>query len=111
MAFSNVTITHAWPATVSGTVTFTLTQDMTNGAQTYPAGLSWTAAVSSGTAIAVSLPANNDPATVPAMPLQANYVCTIRLTNVAPQTYFVMVPAGAGSVDLYTLIPSLQQVS
>lgn len=110
MAFTDVTLTHSWPSS-TGTVTFTLTQTMANDEMTYQAGYSVAGTLDEQGNLSVSLPANTDPATLPAAPLNAAYLVTIRIAAVAPETYTVTVPADQGdNFDLWILIPTEQQV-
>lgn len=108
MAFTTRTITHTFvnadgtPA--SGSVTFTLTKRMTNGATTIvPAEV--VAALSASGQLSQALTANNDPGTTPA---DAQWRVDLRLaTPGAPLTeaFYVTVPSGTGAIDLGSLLP------
>ncbi len=116
MAFTSITVTHNFndgASTAAGTVTFQLTETMTNGTATHFAGETIEASLTAG-ALSQALPANNDPGTTPSAPAAAQWAVTVRLTGeqARTETYFVTVPYNAvgGTVDLFTLIPSAPQV-
>lgn len=104
--FTSTTLTHTFtnpdgtPAT--GTLTFTLTKAMTNGSSTIlPAKV---VATLDGTgSISQSLVSNADTGTNPP---DAQWRVDLRLNGMDPLSYFIVVPASGGSVDLGTLLPS-----
>jgi hypothetical protein len=113
MAFTIATITHDFLApdgsNAVGDVEFSLTDEMTNGSVTYPKGYVITASLVNG-ALSQAIPSNLDAGTVPLVP-QAMWQVTIRITGADDQTFWINVPSGGGSVDLFTLIPSSEQVN
>lgn len=115
MSFTMITVTHG-PiynldgSYASGEIVFRLTKRVTNGVQTYAQQVAAKAVLSATGTISISLPANNDPATVPA---DSQYVVAFLLNGANGQAlpedeYFVTVPynAAGGTVDLGTLLPS-----
>jgi hypothetical protein len=48
--------------------------------------------------------------TVPAPPNNTNWRVDIRIAGAPVKTYYIVVPAVSGSVDLFTLIGTQQQV-
>lgn len=48
--------------------------------------------------------------TVPAAPQNTQWRVDLRVTGASERSFFITVPAGGGSVDLFSLIPSTQQV-
>lgn len=115
MAFTPITVTHTFDdgaTTAAGTVTFQLTATMTNGTQSHQVGETIEASLTAGVLSQV-LPATDDVGTIAlGRPM---WIATIRLTGeqARNETYFVNVPSAApgGTVDLFTLIPSIVQVS
>jgi hypothetical protein len=120
MAFTQVTVTHTFEnadgTTPTGSVTFRLTERMTNGTTTIEP-IEITATLTSGVLSQV-LFANDDTATVPGPNntggdlAPAQYMCTIRLgTYQAVETYYFTLPhADSPTVDLFTLFPTGEQV-
>jgi len=49
--------------------------------------------------------------TVPSAPQNTQWRVDLRITGASVRTFFITVPAGGGTVDLFTLIPDAQQVS
>ena len=115
MSFTLINVTHG-PifnldgSYASGEILFRLTKRITNGVQTYAPQIAAKATLSGTGTISISLPANNDPATVPG---DSQYVVTFLLNGAAAQMlsqdeYFITVPynAAGGTVDLGTLLPN-----
>lgn len=106
MSFTEATITHTFrnadgtPA--SGAITFTLTERMTNdGVTIVPAEI--TAALNAEGKLSQKLTANNDPGTIPQ---DALWRVDWRIQGPPmPESYFITVPSGGGTVDLGTLLP------
>lgn len=113
MAFTFATLTHQFPtingANAIGEVTFTLVEEMSNGADTYAEGSVIEETLSAG-ALSATVPSNVDTGTVPTIP-QPQWRVDIRIVGSPVQTFFITVPASAGTIDLFTLIPSEEQVS
>jgi hypothetical protein len=102
MAFTQITVTGNYGTGVTGQVTFTLTQPMSNGGQMLvPTPIQ--ATVTNGT-FSVTLPANDDAATVPQ---GVSWGVTEVLSTGQPADYFITVPSAApgGTVDISTLRP------
>lgn len=53
---------------------------------------------------------NTVPGTTPAAPLNASWRVDLRILGASQRSFFVVVPANGGTVDLFTLIPFQQQV-
>ena len=111
MSFSTRTVTHLFQnadgTAASGRLVFTLTGRMTNGTTTIvPAEVS--ANLDNTGAISVSLTANNDTATVPT---DTQWRVDFRILGADPETFYIIVPTGTGSVDLGSLLPGNQQVT
>lgn len=106
MAFTTRTITHTFvnadgtPA--SGSVEFTLTKRMTNGGVTIvPAKI--TAPLDTEGKISQSLTVNTD---VDTIPQDASWRVDWRIMgSPMPESYFITVAPGEGSVDLGSLLP------
>ena len=105
--FSTATISHTFTnpdgTPAAGSLTFQLTQRMTNGTTSvFPSEI--TANLNSSGQLSVELTANNDTGTIPTT---AQWVVTIRLQGYSYSTeqYVITVPTGGGSVDLGTLLP------
>lgn len=49
--------------------------------------------------------------TVPAAPQNSQWRVDLRILGAAIKTFFIVVPAGGGTVDLFSLIPNQQQVA
>lgn len=109
MAFTTRTLTHTFKSADNsdaiGEIEFTLTEEMTNGADTLAKE---TVIVSYLIAGVLSQPVtcNTDADTVPT---NAEWRVDIRIQNSDVQTFFIVVPPGL-SVDLFTLIPEQEQV-
>lgn len=106
MSFSVATITHTFQnadgSSASGTVTFRLTKRMTNGTTTVlPTEI--TATLSPTGTISQTLTSNVDSGTVP---VDAQWICTIRVVPAQIEEYAIVVPTGGGTVDLGTLLPN-----
>ena len=107
MAFTIRTIVHSFlnldQTPASGSVELQLTGAMTNGSQTYAASAPIIAPLDPSGNLSVSVPANDDAAT---LPLGRMYQVTLKIAGARPETYTVSVPsAGTGSIDLGTLYP------
>jgi hypothetical protein len=114
MGFTAITVTHGPILNLdgsygSGTVAFRLSTRITNGVQTYTPVVPVHATVSPEGMLSQVLPANNDPATLPA---GSFYIVTFFLNGSSGQTlsgdeYEITVPYNApgGTVDLGTLLP------
>ena len=110
MSFSTLTVTHSFlnadGTYASGSITFTLTESITNGTTTYvPASI--TANLSSTGGLSQALPANTDTGTIPT---DSQWRVDINILGAKAQTFFIVVPTGGGSADLYSLMPGSQQV-
>ena len=102
-----------------GSVTFTLTDTMTNGADSITKGTAFDSILVAGVLDQPSIASNIDPGTVPTIP-QAKWRVDIRIEDTV-DTYFITVPVGGpfiGSeeapavvLDLFSLFPSEEQVS
>lgn len=105
MALSTRTVTHQFknPDTTpaSGSVIFTLSKRMTNGTTSVVPGLPVTAMLDASGNLSQALYANNDAGT---SPTDAQWRVDIRVGNEDSGPYFIVVPSGAGSVDLGTLL-------
>jgi hypothetical protein len=110
MAVTPVTVTHTFlnpdgtPA--SGIVAFRLSGRMTNGTTSYASTVPIHATLDANGQLSQSVPANNDPATVPT---GTNYTVTLFVNGESGDTYAdVVVPydAAGGTVDLGSLLPS-----
>lgn len=103
ISFSTATITHMFEqadgTAASGSIEFTLTKRMSqSGVTIVPSTI--TATLVSG-ALSQQLTANNDPGTIPG---DATWRVDIRLDS-DPLTYYITVPTGGGTIDLYSLLP------
>jgi hypothetical protein len=110
MAFTTRTITHVFTnadgTAASGSITFWLTQRMTNsGTSVMPAQI--TANLDSNGNLSQSLYCNDDTDTTPT---GAQWRVDLRILGAEQESFFISVPSGSGSVDLGTLLPSSQQV-
>lgn len=110
MAFSTRTITHSFEgadgSAASGSVTFQLSKRMTNGSTTVlPAEI--TANLVAG-ALSQVLTANTDTGTIPQ---DAQWRVDWRISSATgspvTETFWIVVPAGSGSIDLGTLLPQM----
>lgn len=101
MAFSTVTVSHSFGASATGTLTFRLSEPITNGTETQvPEEI--VAALDAGN-LSVTLVANDDLATTPA---GTNYTVTQNITGAPIMDYAISVPSANPTVDLGTLMPS-----
>jgi len=86
----------------SGTLTFTLTQAMTNGVTVTPEPI--VATLVNG-AFSIVLDANDDPETVPK---GSQYGVTEQIAGSQPRDYFILISHAASPVDISTLMPGEQ---
>ena len=109
MAFSTRTITHTFTgadgSAAAGSITFALTKRITNGTTTIlPAEI--TATLDANGNLSQVLTANTDTGT---MPQDSEWRVDWRIssTSGAPVTesFWIVVPAGSGAVDLGSLLP------
>ena len=110
MSFTTRELTHTFQnadgTAASGSLTFTLTQRMTNSGTTLiPADL--TANLDASGNLAQTLTCNNDAATVPT---GAQWRVDFRILGAQNESFFISVPSGGGSLDLGSLLPGNQQV-
>jgi hypothetical protein len=113
VSFSAATVTHSFEnadaTAASGSVQFTLTGAMTNGTTTIvPASV--TANLNNSGVLSQSLTSNVDTGTVPAAPSNTQWRVDLRILGAQEESFFIVVPTGGGTVDLFSLIPSAQQV-
>ncbi|HEY1690066.1 MAG TPA: hypothetical protein VGF95_14520 [Solirubrobacteraceae bacterium] len=106
MAFSERVVTHTFQnadgTSASGSVEFTLTKRMTNGATTIvPASI--TAALDSEGKLSQGLTANDDAGTLPA---DSQWRTDFRIQGATEtETFYIVVPSGSGTIDLGALLP------
>jgi hypothetical protein len=105
VAFTKRTITHtvenADGTPGSGSITFTLTKRATNGTTTIlPSEI--TANLNSEGKLSQELIANTDSETIPT---DTQWRVDFRLLGDSPETFYITVPSGSGSIDLGTLLP------
>lgn len=105
MSFSKATITHTFEnadgTAASGVIEFTLTKRMSQpGTTIVPASIS--ASLNSSGQLSQALTANNDTGTIPD---DARWRVDFRILGAEQESYFITVPTGGGTVDLYTLLP------
>ncbi len=110
MAFSQCTVTHTFEnadgTAASGSIEFTLTNIMTNGATTLvPASI--TANLNGSGQLSQALTSNADTGTIPTT---TQWRVDLRILGAQQQTYFITVPTGGGTADLFTLMPGAQQI-
>lgn len=105
MAFTKRKITHLVTepsgAAASGSIEFTLSKRITNGAETIVPG-SVSAPLNSTGELSVELPSNSDAGTTPS---DSQYRVDLRITGAAPETFWIVVPTGPGTTDLGSLLP------
>jgi hypothetical protein len=113
MAFSTATITHQFTdadgSDSVGWVVFTLTEDMTNNGVTIAKETVIESALVDGALSQEGVTSNLDTGTTPTVP-QPQWRVDIRLQGADVQTFFITVPTGGGTIDLFTLIPGEEQV-
>lgn len=111
--FTNSTVTHKFVnadgTTAAGYLVFTLTERMTNGNKTYEA-TRFEATLDGSGNLSQVLVSNIDTDTQPAWPWYARWRVDFHITGSTRETYYIVVPAGGGTVDLFDLIPTQQQV-
>jgi hypothetical protein len=104
------TITHTFlnadGSVAAGTVTFKLTDRISNGVDDVEPTVI-TAALNGSGAISVQLYSNQDAGTVPP---DTYWQAFIRVSSLPPENFRITVPTGGGSIDLYQLLPGAQQV-
>jgi hypothetical protein len=105
VAFTKRKITHVITepsgAAASGSVEFTLSHRVTNGAETIVPG-SVSGALNASGELSVELPSNVDTGTTPG---DSQYRVDFRITGAAPETFWIVVPTGPGTTDLGSLLP------
>lgn len=108
MSFSTRQITHAFEnadgTPASGSVTFSLSKRITNGSTTIVPAEITTSLDPTGN-LSQTLTANNDVGTIPQ---DSQWRVDFRLaTPGAPvtETFWIVVPAGSGAIDLGSLLP------
>lgn len=110
MAFSTATITHTFEnadgTPASGSITFRLTDIMTNGVVSL-VPMSITKNLDNSGNLSQVLTSNADATTVPTT---TQWEVDMRIAGASQQTFFIVVPTGGGTLDLFSLIPSVQQV-
>lgn len=105
MSFTVATITHLFvnadgtPA--SGAVEFALTKRMSQTGQTIVPG-TLTANLNASGQLSQPLTANVDSGTIPQ---DAQWRATLRIIGDPQDTFFITVPSGGGTVDLFSLLP------
>ena len=111
MSFTSASVTHQFfnadGTYASGAVTFTLTKRIANGGVSYAPNAVTYNLSTTGTLTAV-LVSNSDASTVPT---DSQWRVDIRVMGTELETDYIVVPAGGGSIDLGTLLPSAQQVA
>jgi len=105
VSFSRRLITHtvenADGTPGSGAITFTLTKRITNNGTTIlPSEI--TANLNSEGKLSQELLANTDQETIPT---DSQWRVDFRLLGDSPETFYIIVPTGSGSIDLGTLLP------
>lgn len=112
MPFTTRTITHTFSnadgTACSGSVTFNLTQRMTNGTSTLVPASEVTGTLNAGGALSVVLTSNTDTGTVPT---GAAWRVTFRLAGCDIEQFYITVPPGPGTTDLGSLLPAAEQVA
>lgn len=111
MAITTRTVTHAFAygdgTPCSGKIVFTLTGRMTNtGSSIMPSEV--TASLDGTGNISQVLACNNDTGTTPSGIM---WRVGLHIAGIEPEDFYIAVPAGSGSIDLGTLLPSTVQVS
>ncbi len=106
MAFTSVELTGTFqsPTPASGTLTFTLTQAITNG-DVVLAPSPVTVTLDEGGRFSLMLAANDDAATIPQ---GVRYGVTEQIAGAQPRDYFILVPHATSPVDISTLMPGEQ---
>ena len=111
--FTQATITHTFlnadDSVATGKLTFTLDDQMTNGTSTVmPTRFEVT--LNGSGAFSQLLYSNVDPGTTPPPPWQTRWRVDFHITGASQRTYWIEIPTGGGTIDLFTLIPSYPQV-
>lgn len=105
MAFSQATITHTFEnadgTPASGSIEFSLTKRMSQVGQTIVPG-SITANLNAQGQLAQNLTANTDAATIPQ---DAQWRADFRILGAEEESFWIVVPSGGGTVDLFSLLP------
>lgn len=111
-AFSTTTVTHTFVnadgSTATGTVTFTLDDQMTNGTSSVMP-TRFEAALVDG-AISQGLVSNVDTNTTPPPPWNTRWRVDFHIVGASQRTFWIVVPSGGNTVDLFDLIPAYPQV-
>lgn len=102
MAFSCQTVTGSFPGQ-SGSVTFTLTEEISNAGMTLVAGVQRVAALDASGNVSAVLTSTLDPGT--ASQGNPSWRCDERLVGLPETSWFFSLPPGPGTVDLSTLRP------
>lgn len=110
MSFTTATITHKFTnadgSAGSGAVTFTLNKRITQPGQTIIPG-EITATLNASGDLSQSLTSNVDATTVPQ---DSQWLVTFRLVGDSVDgPYSITVPSGGGTIDLATLLPTVEQ--
>lgn len=111
MSFTTRTVTHTFQnadgTPASGSVTFALSDRMTNsGTTVLPTEV--VGSLNGSGQLSVVLTANDDAGTVPT---GAQWRVTFRILGASEEVFSVTVPNGSGTVDLGTLLPGAPQVA
>jgi hypothetical protein len=105
VSFTQATITHKFTnanqTPASGAIEFTLTKRMSQSGQTITPG-SVAATLDMSGNLSQALTANNDPGTIPG---DAQWRVDFRILGAEQDSYYITVPTGGGTIDLYTLLP------
>ena len=115
--FSTATLTHnftigsaAGAIAAAGAVTFTLDDQMTNGTHTLMPTRFEVTLDGSGN-LTVDLVSNVDTNTFPPAPWNTRWRVDFHITGASQRTYWIVVPAGSPTMDLFDLIPAYPQVN
>jgi|ERR1035437_6201183 hypothetical protein len=115
-AFSTTTVTHtftvgsvAGAVPASGVVTFTLDDQMTNGVITMEP-TRFEATLNGMGVMSAELVSNVDTNTMPPPPWNTRWRVDFHITGSTQRTYWIVVPAGGHTVDLFDLMAQYPQV-
>jgi hypothetical protein len=105
IAFTRRTLTHTFKspsgAALAGSAEFTLSERMSQPGETIlPEPV--TATFNAAGEMSVELPSNKDAETTPG---DTQYRLDLRIVGQDPQTFWIVVPTGPGTTDLYSLLP------
>ena len=113
-AFSSTTVTHTFlnadSSTATGKVTFTLDDEMTNGVMSVMPTRFEVTLDGSGD-ISQALVSNVDTNTTPPPPWNTRWRVDFHITGASQRTYWIVVPSGGLTIDLFDLIPQMPQVN